>query len=184
MNVLLCVSGSVAAKLTPKIFSHLLQEGHAVKIIISDSAKHFLTKQETAYLDDEEINYLTDKDEWESYHASNTVLHINLVKWADTMLIAPCSASTLAKISNGIADSLLTSCARAWSFKKPMIIAPAMNTQMWNHPITNMQIRLMKAFGACVVNPQAKTLYCGDTGIGALAEISDIIKEINFPSYT
>jgi phosphopantothenoylcysteine decarboxylase len=180
MNVLLCVSGSVAAKLTTKIVSLLLQDGHDVKTVVTKSALHFID------LDDftPNVGLFDDDAEWKSYHEGKTVLHIDLVKWADTLVIAPCTASTLAKISNGIADGLLTSCARAWDFRKPVIIAPAMNTQMWHHPLTNMQLRLMKAFGACVVNPQAKTLYCGDTGVGALADISDIIKEINFPSYS
>lgn len=67
-------------------------------------------------------------------------MHIELRKWADCLLIAPLSANTMAKISNGLCDNLLTNVARAWDYNKPMILAPAMNTMMYENPITKKQI--------------------------------------------
>lgn len=79
-------------------------------------------------------------------------------------LIAPLSANTLAKISHGLCDNLLTSVARAWDYNKPMLIAPAMNTFMWDNPLTGEQLKKMESLGAMVISPVIKTLACGDTG--------------------
>lgn len=174
MNVLLCVSGSVAAVLTHKLEVELRANNHIVRTVITESAKHFMNNIDR--------NHLTDQDEWNSYKRSREVLHINLVREADVILIAPCTANTLAKLANGLADNLLTSCARAWNFDKgPMIIAPAMNTRMWEHPITQRQIDMLKSFSdnVIIVPPQVKTLFCKETGSGALANISDIITTVN-----
>ena len=118
---------------------------------------------------------------------SDSVLHIDLRNWADICLVAPLSAHTLGKISNGLCDDLLTCTLRAWDFEKakPIILAPAMNTAMWKHPITSMQLNAIKSFGrvdgkdtVAIVQPVAKTLACGDKGVGALADLDDIISTI------
>ena len=172
MNVLLGVTGSVAAKLTPKIQKSIVDAGHELKTVATSSALHF---RENWY---EWKPYFVDSDEWEFYKIYNEVLHIDLVKWADIFIIAPYTANSLSKISNGICDNLLTSCARAWDYRKKMIIAPAMNTQMYVNPLTQIQKDILFDFGAIFVDPQVKELFCGDTGIGAMADIDDIIKRI------
>lgn len=106
------------------------------------------------------------------------VLHIELRKWADICLIAPLSANTLAKIANGLADNLLTSTLRAWDFSKPICAAPAMNTYMWNHPVTLPQINLLETWGYTVIYPISKKLVCGDTGVGAMADIDSLERTI------
>ena len=109
------------------------------------------------------------------------VIHIELVKWADVFVIAPCSANTLAKISNGICDNLLTCCARAWDLNdwfKCLVVAPAMNTNMWSHPCTQEHLNRLRGWGIKVVEPVMKKLYCGDIGIGALAHLDDIFNEL------
>lgn len=169
MNVLLGVTGSVAAKLTHKLESKLLSDGHKVECIVTNSAKNFVD----SIVD---VSYQDDRDEW---YNTSTVLHIDLVKWADIFLIAPCTANTLAKISNGICDNLITNCARAWDLNnKKMFIAPAMNVMMWNHPSTKQHIKTLESWGIKIIPPQIKKLYCGDTGIGAMAEIDDILIQL------
>lgn len=129
------------------------------------------------------------------------VMHIELRDWADILLIAPLSAHTLAKISNGFCDDLLSCCVRAWDFGhgasgrpgKPVVLAPAMNTAMWEHPITALQLTTFCGFwkhsdnkvgkeragnGVVVVPPTAKMLACGEVGVGALADVRDIIKAV------
>lgn len=126
----------------------------------------------------------TDEDEWSSWSKRNDpVLHIELRKWADVFLIAPLGANTLAKISNGICDNLLTSVIRAWDiqniYSKPVIICPAMNTLMYKHPLTKKQIDiLVEGFGFILVDSIEKVLMCGDSGIGAMAKVEDIIEKI------
>jgi phosphopantothenoylcysteine decarboxylase len=134
-------------------------------------------------------------------------MHIDLREWADLLVVAPLSANTLAKFATGLCDNLLTSVARAWNFgstplikstdhdtstaagaidnkgcfySKPIILAPAMNTSMWDHPLTQQQLQIMQSFSSnvFVVQPQSKLLACGDVGNGALAPVEDIIIEV------
>lgn len=129
-------------------------------------------------------------------------MHINLREWADILVVAPLSANTLAKISNGICDNTLTCVVRAWNFgrqrskmessagsdetlenltyqAKPIILAPAMNTAMWEHPLTQRQLQMIQSFSSriFVVEPQSKELACGEIGNGALASVEEIINE-------
>ena len=117
------------------------------------------------------------------------VLHIELRDWADILVIAPLSAHTLAKIATGLCDDTLTSVVRAWDLghgtsrpPKPIVLAPAMNTAMWQHPLTQQQLQAIQAFSRSnsvkVVAPMVKTLACGEVGVGALAQIDDIAKAV------
>lgn len=91
------------------------------------------------------------------------------------MVIAPLSANTLAKISHGQCDNLLTCVVRAWDFALPLIVAPAMNTLMWTHPFTEPQLNTLRALGVNVIPPISKVLACGDIGTGAMASVDDIV---------
>ena len=166
MKILLGVSGSVAATLTGKLQDQLYGMGYTFKTVVTSSALNFN--------DDEWSGYLTDENEWHEYKFKRKVLHIDLIKWADAFLIAPCTANTLAKMANGVADNLLTSCALAWDFGKPMYFAPAMNSLMYSHVATQKNINTLKSFGAICIPPQEKKLFCGDIGNGAMADISTI----------
>jgi len=103
------------------------------------------------------------------------------------MVIAPLTANTLAKITYGLADNLLTSIVRAWDYEKPLILAPSMNSVMYSNLITTKQIKEMYHRGCIICDPVEKTLACGDTGIGAMANISTIIENVkaysNYDNY-
>ena len=86
------------------------------------------------------------------------VLHIELRRWADLCLVAPLSANSLAKLSNGLADNLLTSTLRAWDLSRPVVVAPAMNTFMWEHPVTRQQLDVLTQWGYTVIPPVVKIL--------------------------
>lgn len=121
------------------------------------------------------------------------MLHIELRDWADIAVLAPLSAHTMAKIANGFCDDTLSCVLRAWDYGhgdrpgKPLILAPAMNTAMWQHPLTRAQLETIQSFwndnksssdsgkGIHVVEPQVKTLACGEVGTGALASVDDIL---------
>ncbi|XP_018419041.1 PREDICTED: phosphopantothenoylcysteine decarboxylase isoform X2 [Nanorana parkeri] len=109
---------------------------------------------------------------------SDPVLHIELRRWADVMLIAPLDANTLGKIYSGVCDNLLTCVVRAWDITKPLLFCPAMNTAMWNHPITAQQIKSLLSFGYTEIPCIEKTLVCGDKGLGAMAEVDNIIDKV------
>lgn len=172
MNVLHGLTGSVASTLKDKIRREYIAQNIKVSFMETDSAEHFTNSKAGAT-----ITYNTEW-EWHLYHKDKIVLHIELVKNKDVLVIAPLSANTLAKIAHGICDNLVTCVARAWDFNKPFIVAPAMNTNMWNHPITKEHLDKISSWGVKIVPPVEKTLFCGDTGIGAMANIDDIIKLI------
>lgn len=210
MKILLGFSGSVATIKAPQLILSLQNAGHEVRAICTQNSLHFLKNENT------KIEILTDSDEWSTYKTrGDPVLHIELAKWADLFLIAPLSANTMAKISNGICDNLLTCVARAWRFEEKnrfeiesengnfgrkmnlsskinskmdlkldfgkisFVVAPAMNSFMYTHSLTELQITVLKSFSIFVLPVVEKTLICGDRGIGAMAEVDDIVLFVN-----
>lgn len=170
MNILLGVTGSVAAILTPKLIDALAMSGQVVTTVMTNTAPKFLT---------EKIVYYKDEDEWTEFNKiGDPILHIELRKWADVFLIAPCTVNTIGKLANGLCDNLLTNIAMAWDYKKPLIIAPACNTYMWENRIVQDNIEKLELYGTKIIYPTYKTLACGDTGIGAMENISEICKFI------
>uniref|UniRef100_A0A8C6Z4N5 Phosphopantothenoylcysteine decarboxylase n=1 Tax=Nothoprocta perdicaria TaxID=30464 RepID=A0A8C6Z4N5_NOTPE len=109
---------------------------------------------------------------------SDPVLHIELRRWAHLMLVAPLDANTLAKLANGICDNLLTCVIRAWDLSKPLLFCPAMNTAMWEHPLTAQHVEQLKGFGYTEVPCVVKKLVCGDEGLGAMAEVETIVESV------
>lgn len=170
MNILLGMTGSVASILHEKLVESLSAHGE-VQLVLTEKGRHFVRTAK--------YKIHTDNDEWnDRYEAGQDILHIELRKWADVLVIAPLSANTMAKMANGICDNLLTSVVRAWDWKKRMVLVPAMNTHMWQSPLTRNHLSTLTSFGAKVVNPISKVLACGDEGIGAMAHIDDIIKAL------
>ena len=142
---------------------------------INDSGHvmEFMNKKEPFWIG------IQDSAEWEWKKKSDVVIHIELKKWANAFVVVPCSANSLAKITNGICDCLLLSVARAWDFKVPFIICPCMNTQMYEHPITLEQIDKFIKWGGIFIPPIEKLLACGDYGMGALPAIPDLVYQIS-----
>jgi len=175
MNILLGVTGSVATVLLKKIVESLQQKGrNEVRVIFTERSKYFVDLSKTTF------TTYDDDDEWPvgGYIKGQEILHIELRKWAEVMVIAPLSANTMAKVVHGLCDNLLTSVVRAWDFNKPIILCPAMNTYMWDSSITQEQLFILERRRYYICQPQSKTLACGDTGIGAMCEIKDILEKI------
>jgi phosphopantothenoylcysteine decarboxylase len=187
MRVLVLCSGSVATVKVPEIVSEIATFADVRFICSSNAALHFLHASKkynsakwSRFMDVGGWDLMvTDEDEWASWSSlGDTVLHIELRRWADLVLVAPASADVLAKASQGISDSLFLSVLRAWDFSKPCVYCPAMNTVMWDHPATNTAIQLLRSWGCRFVGPTVKLLACNERGNGALAPVSDIIDEI------
>ncbi len=208
-NILLGVTGSVAAIRVPILFSALAERGHAVRIVATSASTHFFHPAEIGGAGERNPKLVTlDEDEWpaDGYHRGDDVLHIELRNWADLFLIAPLDANTLAKLAVGLCDNALTCVWRAWDWNKPVVLAPAMNTLMWLHPFTRKHLRSLAAdFGAAhlpghfdeealiqqindraknlrIVPPITKLLACGDLGIGAMAEVDTIVESLFKPA--
>ncbi len=138
-RVLLGVTGSVAAIRTPELFETLRVAGHSVRVVATEPALHFFDHSVIGSAQSEEPSWIggplfRDADEWAGtiYRRGDPVLHIELRKWADMLIVAPLDANTLAKFALGLSDNCLTCVFRAWDFSRPVILAPAMNTLMWS----------------------------------------------------
>ncbi|XP_030832797.1 phosphopantothenoylcysteine decarboxylase [Strongylocentrotus purpuratus] len=126
-----------------------------------------------------DVKLYRDQDEWEAWKKiSDPVLHIELRRWADVMVIAPLDANTLGKIASGICDNLLTCVVRAWDMKRPLLFCPSMNTHMWEHPITHRQVSELTSLGYSEIPCVEKLLACGDKGFGAMAEVRTIVDRV------
>ena len=213
-NILLGVTGSVAAIRTPALVQALTGAGHQVKTVATRSSLFFFEPFEIALAPGPELRrdpekLILDEDEWPGhsrgrrYLPNEPVLHIELRKWAELLLIAPLDANTLAKLANGICDNCLTCVWRAWNLNRQVILAPAMNTLMWDHPLTMRHLRVLAEINSphpvpagltaeelsdwinrnCpklqIVGPIIKTLACGDIGIGAMSEVNDLVGAVN-----
>lgn len=174
MKILIGITSSIAAYRIPNLISQLKKQGHDVITMISEPAKSFVAPQALAVISQNKC--YEDKDEWTN---TQDVLHIKLTKWCDVCLIAPLTANTLAKFANGICDNLVSSAVRALGDKK-LILAPAMNTRMWDNRLTKIHFGLVREYyKAEIIDPVVKLLADGDEGIGGLAEDETIIKKID-----
>jgi len=201
VHVLLAASGSVATIKLPLIAKALAHHKNvSIRMVVTDSAKNFLQGQAeeqpslAALAKDERIDGIYfDEDEWSKpWVRGDKILHIELRRWAHVMVIAPLSANTMAKMANGISDNLLTSVVRAWDTtgmidmrKKHIMIAPAMNTAMWRHPITKKQLKTIdqdwtaeEESSVILLKPMEKELACGDTGDGAMMDWKQIVARV------
>ncbi|RXH77761.1 hypothetical protein DVH24_039732 [Malus domestica] len=173
-RILLAASGSVAAIKFGNL-CHSFSEWAEVKAVATRASLHFIDR---ASLPKDVILY-TDEDEWSTWNKmGDSVLHIELRRWADILVIAPLSANTLGKIAGGLCDNLLTCIVRAWDYSKPFFVAPAMNTLMWKNPFTERHIMLIDELGVSLIPPVTKRLACGDYGNGAMAEPSLIYSTV------
>jgi phosphopantothenoylcysteine decarboxylase len=210
-RVILGVTGSVAAIRTPDLFAELRAAGHLVRVVATEPALHFfdaglLASRRTKPADEEPANpVFRDRDEWPGlrYRKGDPVLHIEFRNWADLLIIAPLDANTLAKLALGLCDNFLTCLFRAWDFSKPVILAPAMNTLMWNSPLTARHLGQVlldhgeittlpdgwsletapdhyarHARNLILIPPQSKRLACGDVGLGAMAEVATMAEVV------
>ena len=213
-HLLLAASGSVASIKLPNIISAFSSHPNlSIRVVLTKSAAEFLAGQApeqpalSSLASHPNVDSVhQDEDEWiEPWTRGAEILHITLRRWAHIMVVAPMSANTLAKVVNGMSDNLLTSVMRAWDpmglidgKKARILVAPAMNTAMWLHPITARHIRVLEEeWGVKPVNgkdmegskdnatdqgwfevlrPIQKSLACGDVGSGAMMEWKEIVK--------
>ncbi|KAK0464375.1 flavoprotein [Desarmillaria tabescens] len=175
VHVLLITTGSVASVKAPLIVKELLKYDKVKVQVVSTGPSLVFFKRED--IEDGDTRVWTDKDEWPtSFKIGDPILHIELRRWADVVLVAPCSANTLSKIAHGSCDNLATSLMRALAPTTPTYIFPAMNTLMYDHPLTAEHLRIVRdVVKYTVVGPIGKDLACGDVGLGAMTEWRDIV---------
>ena len=170
-QVVLGVTGSIAAYKAGDIVRRLQEQGCDVTVIMTDSAEKFITPLTLETLSRKPVlrDMFARDAEWD-------MAHISLARLADVFLVAPATANIIGKMACGIADDLLT--CTAVTTKAPIVIAPAMNTDMLSNPIVQENIAKLKKLGIRFIEPKEGKLACGDIGKGALADIDEIVKAI------
>ena len=205
-RIVLGVTGSVASLRAPALYAALRGRGHAVRVVATEPALHFFDPADLPADPADPLGgpIFRDADEWPEarWEREDPVLHVEFRRWADLLVIAPLDANTLAKFAHGLADNFLTCLFRAWDFSRPVVLAPAMNTLMWDSPITRRHLAQVLADrgeggpdspwaladapaifarhapGIVLVAPGSKRLACGDVGVGAMAEVDAILAAV------
>ena len=145
---------------------------HEVSTILTSSAHKFVTEHTLSALTSKRVR----TDLWD-LDAERAMGHIELAKWPDTFVIAPASANTLAKLAQGRCDDLLSTVYLATS--SPVVLVPAMNQAMWDHPATRRNLEQLKQDGVLIMDPDYGEQACGDVGIGRMPEPQDIVSFLN-----
>ncbi len=173
-RIILAVSGSISAYKSADLTSKLKKKGYDVHVIMTEAAQAFITPLTLQVLSKNPVH--TDVLEEKLAYRIN---HIDLGKKADLFIVAPASANTIAKLANGMADNMLTATALALPSTTPKLIAPAMNTKMYDNPLTKKNLNTLDQLGYQEILPKSGVLACGDTGRGALADINVILEAID-----
>ncbi len=199
-RIIVGTTGSVAAVRTPALCSALVEAGHRVEVVATEPSLYFYSPAGLP----PGTPLHRDADEWPGalYARGDDILHIELRRRADMLVLAPLDANTLAKLALGLCDNLLTCLFRAWDFSRPVVLAPAMNTLMWDKPATARHLAriwsdvagrevpadwslataeghfVREAPAIVLVPPQSKRLACGDVGVGAMAEVAGIAEAV------
>jgi phosphopantothenoylcysteine decarboxylase/phosphopantothenate--cysteine ligase len=171
-NVLLGVCGGIAAYKSAELVRELQRGGATVRVVMTRSAQEFIQPLTFASLTGHKVF----SSLWESPLDAAVIEHIAQAQWADVLLIAPATATTIAKLSHGIADDFLSASYLATEAK--VILAPAMNVNMWNHPAMRANVLALKQRGHRIIEPGSGYLACGMTGDGRLADTETIVREV------
>jgi phosphopantothenoylcysteine decarboxylase/phosphopantothenate--cysteine ligase len=170
-KIVLGISGGIAAYKSAELARALIQEGAEVQVVMTEAAQQFITPITMQAL----TGKLVFTNQWDDRIANN-MAHIELSRQADAILIAPASADLIAKLSLGLADDLLSTLCLARDC--PLLIAPAMNLQMWAHPATQRSITRLNSDGITILGPSSGDQACGEVGIGRMLEPSEICEQL------
>lgn len=170
-KILLCVTGGIAVYKAAALTSKLTQAGASVKVIMSDSARQFVTPLTFQALSRHDV-YTDTFDEKDSA----VIAHIDLADWPDLILLAPATANVIGKLANGIADDMITTTLLAT--EAPVWVAPAMNVHMYAHPAVQKNMNTLRSFGYQFIEPGEGYLACGYVGKGRLEEPETIVQHL------
>lgn len=171
-NILLCVTGSIAAYKAAELANRFVKDGHNVDVIMTDGALEFITPLTFQSLTKNRV-YTSMFEEYEP----SEVKHISLAKKADLCLVAPATANIIGKLAAGIADDMATTVIMALEHA-PVYICPAMNTNMYANPVVQRNIKNLEELGYRFIEPKESRLACGDLGKGALADVETIVQTV------
>ena len=172
MKVIVGITGGIAAYKAPLLVRLLRKEGHEVKCVATDHALQFVTRLTLETVSDNKL--YSDLFDRVNDHSTE---HISLKDWGDMIIVAPATANIIGKMASGIGDDALSTLLLSMS-RKPIMLAPAMNTQMWECPAVQRNIEYLRSVGVHIVSPTDGELACGTSGTGRMAEPEEIMRQI------
>ena len=170
-KILLIICGGISAYKSLEVIRSLKKKGFIIKTILTKSAKEFVTPLSITSLSQEKVY-----DDLFSAENEAEMDHISLSRWSDLILVAPATANTISKLSNGASDDLASTVILASD--KDIFLTPAMNVRMWEHPSTKENLKKLMKFGYKIIGPEIGEMACGEFGEGKMTEPNEIVKEI------
>lgn len=166
MNIVVGITGGIAAYKAPELVRQLVKAGHTVRCAVTEHALQFVTRVT--------LETVSGAPLYSDLFASGGTEHISLKDWADMLVVAPATANIIGKVASGIADDALSTLLLAFS-GKPVVMAPAMNSLMWAHPAVRRNMATLRSWGIHTVGPAEGELACGMSGVGRMAEPEEIV---------
>ena len=170
-HIVLGLTGGVACYKAAELARALIKAGASVQVVMTEAARHFITPVTMQALTGKPVF----TDQWDS-RISNNMAHIDLTRHADAILIAPCSADFIRKLVHGAADDLLSTLCLARPSTVPLLVAPAMNVEMWQNPATQRNVDQLKQDSVTLCGPAAGEQACGETGLGRMLEPEQLLE--------
>ncbi|MBK7184755.1 MAG: hypothetical protein IPH85_02320 [Ignavibacteria bacterium] len=171
MNIILGITGSVSAYKTPWLVRDLIRAGHTVRVVMTPSAAQFVAPLALEAVSQHPVIM----DPYDPSIQEGGSWHVHLARWADVIVIAPCSATTLARLATGLCDTALMTVVASRPAETPLVVAPAMDTDMWLQPSVQRNIAQLRADGVTIIDPESGELASGLVGAGRLAELGVIV---------
>ncbi|UMR33463.1 bifunctional phosphopantothenoylcysteine decarboxylase/phosphopantothenate--cysteine ligase CoaBC [Massilia sp. MB5] len=172
-KIVLGLSGGVACYKAAELCRALSKEGASVQVVMTDAATHFITAVTMQALSGQPVF----SSQWDP-RVNNNMAHIDVTRDADAVVIAPCSADFMVKLAHGVCDDLLSTMCLARPRHVPLLVAPAMNVEMWTNPATQRNAAQLQADGIAILGPAAGDQACGETGMGRMLEPEQLLAEI------
>ncbi len=173
-NIVLGLTGGIACYKAAELARGLVKAGASCQVVMTEAARHFITPVTLQALSGKPVF----TDQWDS-RISNNMAHIDLSRHADALLIAPCSADFMRKLVHGAADDLLSTLCLARPANVPLLVAPAMNVEMWDNPATQRNVVQLKKDGITLLGPAAGDQACGETGLGRMLEPEQLLESLS-----
>jgi len=172
-KIVLGLSGGVACYKAAELCRALTKEGASVQVVMTDAAEHFITPVTMQALSGKQVY----SSQWDP-RVANNMAHIDVTREADAIIIAPCSADFIRKLAHGACDDLLSTMCVARPRHVPLLVAPAMNVEMWTNPATQRNVAQLKEDGIAVLGPAAGDQACGEVGMGRMLEAEQLLAEL------
>jgi len=172
-RIVLGLTGGIACYKAAELARGLAKAGASVQVVMTAAATQFITSVTMQALTGNKVH----SDQWDA-RFDNNMPHIDLTRDVDAILIAPCSADFMAKLAHGACDDLLSTLCLARPFALPLMVAPAMNVEMWQNPATQRNVRQLKEDRIGILGPEAGEQACGETGMGRMLEPTQLLEEV------